>query len=113
MIARTNPLHITCITWKPFYRKGYHPLYLRLVRKRSWWRAWLVKHWVGNGRENYYVFDDFVRSPCVVIEGQHRIIKVINCHSNDRARQLWAELNDQLDDFYGELAVLEKLREGL
>jgi hypothetical protein len=112
MIRGINPLHITCIVWKPYRRYGYHPLYLRLALKRSLWHGWLAKTF-GNGRGNHYTPDDHIRMPTVIIEGQHRDLKRIVCRSNDEAHQLWTALNDELDNFYGELAVLEKLREGL
>lgn len=104
MIEGINPLHITEISVKKFRRYGVHPMIFRMARKRGFFRHWLL-------RARYADSFGEVFHAQVVIEGQSRVLKRIYCQSNHEAELLCQNLQSQMTDFFGELAVLEKLKD--
>jgi len=103
MIEGINPLHITEIYVKKFRRYGVHPMIFRLARKRGFFSHWHI-------RGKYADSFDEVFPAQVVIEGQTRVLKRIDCQSNHEAEEICEKLQSQMADFFGELNVLEKLR---
>lgn len=103
MIENINSLHITEISVKKFRRYGVHPMIFRMARKRGFFRHWLL-------RARYADSFGEVFPAQVVIEGQTRVLKRIDCQSNHEAEHLCRKLQSEMADFFGELKVLEKLR---
>lgn len=114
MIQGINPLHITKVEWKPFERRGMHTFLLRLIAKQPWY----ARRWI---RTKYFneLDDVWVYPACVNIRGQHMkygtliVLKKITCKTNVEAEALCNSINDEMDKFFGELAVFEKLREAI
>lgn len=106
MIECINPLHITEVYVKEFKRYGVHPMLYRLARARGWFWHWLV---VRKHADSF----DAVFPARVVIEGQTRVLKHITCRSNHAAYQLCDDINRQMNDYFREYQVLEKLRENV
>lgn len=92
MICDINPYTISRIHMKRFHRWGRHPAWLKVMKKRHPVKA-------SFGLYERGLFDGYY-SPCVCIYGSDGdLLKQIKCRSNDHAKQLTKELNNQLANF--------------
>lgn len=92
MINSINPYTISCIQMEKFTRWGRHPAWLKVMKKRHPIKAFF-------GLYNRDLFDGYF-SPSVRIYGADgSLLKRIPCRSNDHAKNLCRELNDQLAEF--------------
>jgi hypothetical protein len=92
MIYGINPLTISYIGYVKFRRHGYHPLYAKVMCKKN-----PISGFFGLYENGLF---DGCYKPQVRIYGSNRdVLKIIECRSNDHARQLRDELNDQLADW--------------
>lgn len=113
LIHSINPLHITRIRYRRGRRYGCHPYYWRLVKRRhNRIIAFFIRNVVGSKWDND-IWGDYFSQTEVLIEGQHKTLLGIECKSNAEAERIVKEAKDKLNNFFSELAVLEKLREGL
>lgn len=92
MIHGINPYTISSIQMTKFMRWGRHPSWLKLMRKRHPIKAVF-------GFYTRDLFDGYYPALVYIYGAEGRILKRIECRSNDQAKNLCRELNDQLADF--------------
>lgn len=98
LIDGINPLTISKIVWFKGCRHGVHPAMLKYLKRKNPVRGFLGLYQRG-------LFDGYW-SPTVNIYGSDGgTIKIISCRSNDRARALYKQLYDNLDEFLSSVRV--------
>lgn len=90
LIEGVNPIIISRIVGEEGYRRGKHPKYYRL-QKKKWYGSILSKErgW----------FDGWYRPRVLILGSDGRIIKTIICKSNQHAETLINSLMDKLNEF--------------
>lgn len=96
LIYGVNPLSITSINWFEGYRYGEHPYKLKYLKKKHFILALF-------GVYDSYYFDGYYHPHIKIYGSNGSCVKSISCRSNDHAKQLWKELNAQLDSFLSDL----------
>jgi hypothetical protein len=92
LIYGINPYTISSIRMRRFKRHGPHPLWLKAMQKRHPFKAFFGIY-SPDFFTGYYL-------PSVSIYGSDgSLLKEITCRSNDRAKQLHDQLNDELINF--------------
>ena len=99
LIRGINPFTISSITYCKARRYGHHPAYTKVMQKKNPIRGYVF------GCYNSGLFDGFYY-PYVTIRGANgAILKEIQCHSNDSAKELHKQLNSQLSEFLAKIKV--------
>jgi hypothetical protein len=108
MILGINPIHIVSIGWDPFRRFGRHPMENNLIRKKYKQMSCFVFPFY---KSKWDIMFPGIMFPTVYIYGtDNRILADAKCKTNDEARLYCKKLNDQMDDLFGHLEILEKLK---
>lgn len=96
MICDINPLVISSITYKKAKRIGYHPYYLKIMRKKKPISGFF-------GFYNQCIFDCFYKAEVQIRGSDGSILKIITCSSNDRAKELCDDLTKRIETFLSQL----------
>ena len=92
MIYGINPFTISRIGYDEFYRRGPHPLYTKIMRKKNPIRGFFGCYEAG-------LFDGCYRPHVYIYGSNGKAIGIIPCRSNDHAKQLRDDLNAQLAEW--------------
>lgn len=90
LIEDVNPLIISRIVGERGNRRGKHPKYYRLVKKK--WYGFII-----NKEKGW--FDGWYRPRILILGSDGSIIKTIICKSNQHAETLKNSLMDKLNQF--------------
>lgn len=92
MIRGINPFTISSIRMKKFKRYGPHPSWTKVMCKRNPIRGML-------GAYSSALFDGIWRPTVYIYGADGDILKQIQCQSNDHAKEVCDDLNNQLEEF--------------
>lgn len=101
MIRGINPFTISSIRWKKFKRYGPHPSWTKVMCKRNPIRGMF-------GAYSSSLFDGIYHPTVYIYGSDGDILKQIQCQSNDHAKEVCDEMNQQLSDWVEKMKDREK-----
>lgn len=97
LIGHINPLTISGFKLYKFRRIGYHPLYMKVMKRKNPIRGLL-------GFYSPVLFDGCYQPHVVITGANGQGLRTIWCKSNDEARRVHKDLYNQLNSFLERLS---------